>query len=142
VKYKVLIFGILIVGVLSLLDLGYGLAGPPPMPSSFFGTVKINDSNVPLTTKVSAWINGIKYSEETVIMYNDDTVYSLDVPGDVAGTPEIEGGKPGDTIIFFIGNQVANQTDIWQSGSNTELNLSAFTPSESFKLYLPNISNH
>lgn len=140
-KNKILIFSIL-VALLGFLDKRDGLAGPPPMPSSFYGIVKMNGSNVPSTTKVSAWINGIKYSEETVIMYNDDTVYSLDVPGNVAGTPEIEGGKPGDTIIFFIGNQVANQTDVWQSGSNTELNLSAFTPSESFKLYLPNISNH
>jgi hypothetical protein len=141
VKNKLLIFVILAVALLGLLDKGDGLAGPPLMPSSFYGTVKINGSNVPLTTKVSAWINGIKYAETTVIMYNADTVYSLDVPGDIAGTPEIEGGKPGDLIVFYIDNQAANKTGIWQSGTHTELNLSAFIPDGSFKLFLPIIIN-
>lgn len=134
---KLLVFGILVVALLSLFDLGSGLAAPPPMPSSFYGTVKVDGSNVPLNMKVSAWIDGIKYAEMTVIMYNADTVYSLDIPGDIAETPEIEGGKPGDVIFFHIGNQTADQTAIWQSGTNTELNLSAETPEGGFINYLP-----
>ena len=35
----------------------------PPIPSSFYGTVKLNGSNVPGGTKVSAWIGGVKYAE-------------------------------------------------------------------------------
>ncbi len=139
-KNKILIFSIL-VALLGFLDKRDGLAGPPPMPSSFYGIVKMNGSNVPSTTKVSAWINGIKYAETTVIRYNDDTVYSLDVPGDIAETPEIEGGKPGELIIFYIDSESANKTGIWQSGTNTELNISAFTPYGSFKLNLPIIIN-
>lgn len=136
-KYKNLFLGILIVVLLSLLDSGYGLAGPPPMPASFFGTVKMAGSNVPSTTKVSAWINGVKYAETTVLTYNSDTVYAIDVPGDIAGTPEIEGGTTGDLIFFLIGDLAATQTGIWQAGTNTELDLSAITQGESFEIYLP-----
>lgn len=136
-KNKILLSGILFAAFLGLLDSGYGSANPPPMPASFYGTVKVDGSNVPLTTKISAWINGVKYAETTVLMYGADTVYTLDIPGDISGTVEIEGGKPGDLILFHIGNRSANQTGIWQSGTNSELNLSASTPGGSFTLYLP-----
>lgn len=141
VKNNILVIAILIFALIGLLDIGDGLASPPPMPSSFYGTVKVDGSNVPLTTKVTAWIDGVKYGETTVLMYNVDTVYAIDIPGDIAGTPEIEGGKPGDLIFFHIDNRAATQTGIWQSGTNTELNLSAHTPDGSFKLYLPIIIN-
>lgn len=100
-------------------------ADPPPMPSSFFGTVKMNDKNVPLNTVVSAWINGVQYADTKVSMYSGDTVYSLNVPGDIDGTPGIEGGRPGDVIVFMIGNQSADQTGTWQSGTSVELDLSS-----------------
>ena len=95
----------------------------PPLPSSFYGTVKAGGSNVPIGTTVSAWINGVKYNETTVLMHAGDTVYSLDVPGDDSGTPDKEGGVPGDTVVFRVGTQVADQTAPWQSGNNVELNL-------------------
>ncbi len=101
------------------------MAAPPPLPSSFYGTVKVNATNVPLGTNVSAWINGAKYAETFVTIYLSDTVYSLDVPGDDPATPGvIEGGKPGDTIVFYIGNSAADQTGSWQSGTNIQRNLS------------------
>ena len=140
-KYKYLLIVVLIIIGLVLVEVPTGLAEPPPMPSSFYGTVKENGSNVPLSTKISAWINGVKYAETPVIIYIADTVYTLDVPGDIAGTAEIEGGKSGDLIFFYIGNRTANQTGFWQSGTNTELNLSTITPNGSFKIYLPNIIN-
>lgn len=117
-----------------------GLADPPPIPSSFYGTVKVNGSNVPLTTNISARINGVLYAESDVVIYTGDTVYSLNIPGDINGTPEIEGGRPGDTIIFYIGNQAADQTGIWQSGTNIQLNLSYISspPQDGAqKLFLP-----
>jgi len=98
----------------------------PPLPSGFYGKVKINGANVPDDTIVSARINSMQYASATVIDYNGDTVYSFDVPGDDPGTPEvIEGGIPGSTIDFFIGFLAANQTSTWQSGTNIELDLTA-----------------
>jgi hypothetical protein len=97
----------------------------PPLPSSFYGTVKINGANVPPDTVVSAWINGVKYAETTVLLFSGDTVYSLNVPGDDPTTPGvIEGGVQGETVSFFIGSGAALQSGTWQSGSNVQLNLS------------------
>ena len=101
----------------------------PPLPSSFYGTVKVDGANVPLGTMVSAWIDGVKYAETTVSTeFAGDTVYSLDVPGDDPATPGIiEGGVPGDTIVFQIGSLAAGQTAPWQGGINVEFNLTADT---------------
>ncbi len=43
-----------------------------------------------------------------VEVYQGATVYSLDVPGDDLSTlTEIEGGKAGQTVVFYIGSQLA-----------------------------------
>lgn len=136
-KKKNILLGNLAIVVLSFLIVGKGFAQPPPMPSSFYGTVKANGSNVPLSTKVAAWIDGVKYAETSVIEPNGDTVYNLDVPGDNSGTPEIEGGKPGELITFSINNDFTSQTGTWQSGTNTELNLSVSQVVGNSKLYIP-----
>lgn len=122
-------------------DVQHGFAQPPPIPSSFYGTVKSNGSNVPLPAQVSAWIDGIKYAETSVIVFNSDTVYKIDIPGDILTTPEIEGGKSGDLITFQVNNDFASQTGTWQSGTNLELNLSIFQLDGSYKLFLPIIIN-
>lgn len=131
----------LIFSYLILDDVQHGLAQPPPIPSSFYGTVKSNGSNVPLPAQVSAWIDGTKYAETSIIVFNTDTVYKIDIPGDILSTPEIEGGKPGDLITFQVNNDFASQTGTWQSGTNLELNLSIFQLDGSYKLFLPIIVN-
>jgi hypothetical protein len=136
-KVKYLIFSIIIVMLTSLILTRGGYAQPPPIPASFFGMVKASGSNVPLSSKVSAWIDGVKYAETSVVEFNFDTVYTIDIPGDILSTPEIEGGKPGDTITFLVNNSVANQSAIWQSGTNSELNLTIIQPVGNFKIYLP-----
>ena len=100
----------------------------PPLPSSFYGTVKVDGENVPDGTIVSTWINGVKYAEATVSLYAGDTLYSLNVPGDDPATPDIEGGVEGDTVVFYIGGLVADQTGTWHSSTNVDLNLTAGAP--------------
>jgi hypothetical protein len=110
----------------------------PPLPSSFYGTVKLNGANVPLGTLVSARINGVQYASTTVLIYQGNTVYSLDIPGEDTDVPGIQGGSEGDTIVFFIGSIQASQTAIWHSGTNVNLNLtgSGVLPTYFFR-YLP-----
>ncbi len=99
----------------------------PPLPSSFSGTVKIDGANVPNGTAVTARINGVTYATSNYLLYNGDTVYSLDVPGEDSEVAGTQGGVDGDTIVFFIGSIQATQTGTWHSASNVTLNLTGFT---------------
>ena len=51
--------------------------------------------------------------------------YLLDVPGDVTGTPEKEGGVEGDTITFTLDGRTVAATP-WHSGTNTRLDFHAY----------------
>jgi hypothetical protein len=96
----------------------------PPLPSGFWGTVKVNGANVSAGTVVSARINGVQYASTIVISDLRNTYYSLDIPGDDTSTSGIiEGGVEGNTVVFFIGTIQATQTAIWHSGTNVRLNL-------------------
>ncbi len=97
----------------------------PPIPSSFYGEVKIDGANVPDGTSVRAWINGTPYAQTTTTTSGGASVYVLNVPGDDPDTPNaVEGGASGDTITFTIDEQTATPTATWQSGTNVAHNLS------------------
>jgi len=100
-------------------------AAPPPLPSSYYGAVTLNGENVPVGTQITAWINGVQYSSTGAILYQGSSVYSLDVPGDITGTTEIEGGRPNDVVVFKIGGVVASSAGVWQSGKNLSIDLAA-----------------
>ena len=100
----------------------------PPTPSSFWGTVKLDGANAPMDTAVTAYINGTQYVSTVVQLFNGDTVYSFNVPGDDSSTPGvIEGGVSGDTIRFYLAGHPADQTAPWLGGTNVELNLTSTT---------------
>lgn len=112
----------------------------PPLPSSFHGVLQVNGENVPAGTEVTAWINGVQYSSVLSLMYEGDSVYAIDVPGDDLSTTEvIEGGVAGDTIIFKIDGVEATQTGTWATGSNVNLDLDL--TGQSHLLFLPLIMN-
>jgi hypothetical protein len=96
----------------------------PPLPSSFYGTVKINQANVPDGTLVKASINGQIYAQTQSQTYQGESVFALDIPGDDSSTTTIEGGRDGDTITFIIGTIAAGQTGTWKSGTSIHLDLS------------------
>jgi hypothetical protein len=107
----------------------------PQLPSSFYGTVKANGSNLPIGGAITAWINGNLYSSTLIMLYENDSVYSIDVPGDDPATPgAIEGGLDGDTIVFKINGLSAAETGIWHSGTNVNLDLTLASLSY---LYVP-----
>jgi hypothetical protein len=99
----------------------------PPLPSSFYGTVKVNAANIPDGTPVTASINGTVYASSQSLTYQGNSVYSLDIPGDDSTTPAVEGGREGDTIVFTIGGTQADQTGGWKGGTNVNLDLTAST---------------
>jgi len=95
----------------------------PTLPASFYGTVLINGENVPTNTTIQAVIKGQAVASSQALVYEGITVYTMDVPGDDPGTNRIDGGKTGDTITFLVNGLKANETAIWHSGTNKELNL-------------------
>ncbi len=99
----------------------------PQLPSSFYGTVKVNGTNVPDGTSVQALIGGKVYAETLTQTYQGDSVYSLDVTGDDTDTTVQDGGREGDTIQFKIGGVLANQTGVFHSGTNINFILTAST---------------
>ncbi|MFQ5593659.1 MAG: hypothetical protein ACE5HA_05885 [Anaerolineae bacterium] len=96
---------------------------PPPLPASFYGTVTVNGADAPEGTPVSAWIDGIRYATTDAFIFDGRSMYAMDVPGDDPATPEVDGGRPGDTIVFHVGGLKAGQTATWQGGTNTALDL-------------------
>jgi len=95
----------------------------PPLPSSFYGKVKVNGQNVPDGTQVRALIDGQAYASAYTQTYQGDSVYSLDVPGDDSGSVEVEGGLDQNVIQFEVGGLSASQTGTWASGTNVALDL-------------------
>jgi hypothetical protein len=133
---RIIVIVLLVMGML-FVDVNSALAFPP-LPSSFYGMVKVNGVNVPPGMVITAKINGVQYAYTMVGTYQGNTIYSLDVPGDQSDTPVIEGGVEGDTIVFFIGTIQATQTGIWHGGTNVNLNLTGTSVEPLlFTMFLP-----
>jgi hypothetical protein len=101
----------------------------PPLPSSFYGTVKVNGANVPDGTLIVASINGRDYAEKQTQTIKGDSMYAMNIPGDDPDTTVVEGGHDGDTIVFTIGETEVDQTGLWKSGTNINIHLAASTTS-------------
>jgi len=134
-RKRIFLFFILAATVL-VLSQPVSAAAPPPFPSSFWGTVKYNGENVTIGATVTAWINGVQYASGLTELYEGNTVFSLDVAGDQAETPAIEGGKAGDTVVFKVNGAIAVETATWQSGVNVQRNLT-LTSAPSYSIYVP-----
>lgn len=101
---------------------------PPDPPSKFYGTVKVDGENVPLNTPISARLAGGELKTVYTIIYMENSFYyDLIIEGSISE-------NTGDEIDFFIDGAKADQTGIWVSGTNTEINLTA--PGTTFS-YLP-----
>jgi hypothetical protein len=97
-------------------------APPLPLPSSFFGEIYITDNTPQVGDLVQVQIGGVSRVITTAITSQAGVTltYQIDVPGDVSGTPEKEGGVEGEVITFTIGSRVV-ATSEWHSGTNTRL---------------------
>jgi len=105
---------------------------PPPIPSGFWGTASSDGANVADGTSITAWIDGVQVAQTTSLTAEGSSVYSLDVSGDDPSTPERDGGAEGDTIQFKLGEDWANETSTWHSGTTLELNLTVSSAATHF----------
>ena len=95
----------------------------PPLPSSFYGTVKVNGENAAEGTQVRALIDGNPYAEGRTQLYQGESVFTLDIKGDDPETPARDGGVEGDAIQFEVGGVIAKESGVWHGGTNVQLNL-------------------
>jgi hypothetical protein len=124
-KYLVRISSLSLIVFIISLFITIPVLAIPPIPSSFYGTVKFNNANVPDGTVIQALAGGQVYAEGFSQTYQGNSVYALDVPGDNTDTAAQDGAQEGDTIQFKIGGVVADQTAVWHTGTNVNLNLTA-----------------
>ena len=101
----------------------WAFASVPPRPSSFYGAAAVDGDAMPSATIVSAWIGGAAYVEALVFSAGDVSAYRLDVPADDPETPEIEGGRDGDAVVFKIAGVETPETAVFQSGTHQRLDL-------------------
>ena len=139
-KYKTFTTVILFV-LISFVFHGVVLA-VPPLPSSFYGEVTLNNANIAEGTVIEALVNSSVVGESQTLIYQGQSVYTIDVNGDDLSTGQVEGGKEGDVVKFRIGGLLANESAVWHSGVNFELNLTIDTletpqPPEPTKTPLP-----
>ena len=99
----------------------------PPLPSSFWGMVKVNGANVPNGMLIQALVGEQVYAEGYTQTHQGDSFYSLDVCGDDAGTTILDGAVEGDTIRFKVGGLFADQTAVWHGGTNVNLGLTVIS---------------
>jgi hypothetical protein len=99
----------------------------PPIPASFYGTVTVVGSTVPPDTVVSAWINGQNCGQGSVVYYDGNFYYQVDVLGYDSDSPGTAAcGHKEDLIKFHIGGLEAAQTARWYTGVVTkDFNLTA-----------------
>ena len=125
-----------------LLATGSVFAGPPPLPFSPYGTVKVNNTNVPNWVVISAQCGGKTFRQTTTMIHSGESwSFNLDIPGDDVDTPGVkEGCTPNETVTFKIGDLTASQTAPWVSGGGSRIDITATgampTPSRT-PTYLP-----
>ena len=122
------LLGIALLAVLMVSGATPALAGPPTLPSSFYGLVKIDGLNVPAGTLITASINGTVVAQTATFLSQGHSVYTLNVPADDPDTTNRDGGVTGDTITITVlsGSQSIVRPATWQSGSNTQVDLARY----------------
>ena len=117
------------------------LAGAAPIiPYNQYGLASMNGTNLPESSVIVGWIDGVKYSNTTV---NATGNYDIIIPGDdiTSGLNNTikEGGVDGDAIYFTYENAgivyYANQTSVYVNGSSVELNLTFYESIQKALIY-------
>ncbi len=100
----------------------HSVTPPPVLPSTFYGEIHFANDAPQAGDSVSVQIAGVSQAFSTEIAQQPDQTltYRIDLPGDVMGTPEKEGGAEGDGVAFSINRHIV-ATGEWHSGTHTQL---------------------
>lgn len=111
----------IVVAVFFLLPAMTFAQGAQP-PCRFYGTVQLDGYDVPDGTVITAIIEGVPYSTTTPEAAYGSSTYVLKIEPSAGAFYNY-----GTQIYFKIDDHVAKETATWESGNNTELNLTAST---------------
>ncbi len=110
----------------------------PPQPHSFGGTVQ--DGTGPVGVEVRAEVDGVPYGSLDTMDVGGETLYGyLNVAGDDTDVTEKSGASSGETIIFWVGENITNEVANWAMGETTELNLTYETTGQPASLVINEI---
>jgi len=119
-------------------------AGPPPLPSSFWGVLTMNGARIALSAELVAYVDDVACGKASLFLYQDTTYYSISVKGDDPDTPIREGGVENDLIQFRLNGVPLATTALWHGSINTELNLLEISPhrlAATKRLAIPIVAN-
>ena len=126
-KYRLMATAFLVALVVALLP-ALVVDAAPPLPCSFWGTVKLNSLNVPDGTEVTVWSDdwSTQWTQTTTFTYEGNSTYYVEVNGDDPVTTGVKEGPVGsEPVRFKIGSSNADQTSSWVTEQSYELNLTA-----------------
>ncbi|OGO05229.1 MAG: hypothetical protein A2Y73_08385 [Chloroflexi bacterium RBG_13_56_8] len=110
---------------------------PPSLPSSFYGTVRIDGENVPESTEITVGNGGVIYARTVSFLYEGISVYNINAPADRMDTPERDGGVQGEVLEFTVAGLHTDLTAIWRCGANEEVPLAGMHEARFFNLTKP-----
>ena len=107
-------------------------AGPPDLPCTYHGTVRIREGSVPEDSIVRASIRGVPLDGVTVQQDPErGAVYVLSVRADDPQAPGLQGGRTGDIVTFRLEMPGQDdvpllQTAVWGRGEVARVDLSSY----------------
>ena len=116
---------------LGLLGLVGVQAGPPGLPSMFYGTVYVHGEMPLSSADVVAYVGNVQVGRAQIGQVSSlGATYALDASADDPGTGEVEGGTEGDRVRFVVElaggpSHTMVQKGVWHRGTATSLDLSS-----------------
>ncbi len=99
-------------------------AGPPALPSSFWGNVSLADgTDLPVGLVVRARVGGVVSVEGLTRSFEGHTVYALHVPAYLEDEGSPRGGRDGDVVRWDVCGHSVSATGTWRGGTNQRLDL-------------------
>jgi len=110
----------------ALLLVGRPARAVPPLPSSFWGQVRLEGRPAPAGMTVVALVDGLVCGRTHTLRLEGQSVYALNCLGDDPSTLDVEGGTEGDTVSLAVDGAVV-ATAPWRGGTNVRLDLHVVT---------------
>ncbi len=106
---------------------------PPQPPHTFFGTVRLDGAPVADGTNIQVQVSHSVTESHTLTTAvfssgGQNSLYRIRIPADNPNTSAYDGGQPGDTILFQLGEATVAASTPFNWGESTRQVLSFTSP--------------